>query len=74
MQGEVPEKRPAQVPHVRQPPGAGGAQSEGNSYEDEKVRANSSPSRYKLINIILLLGLVSRVNILIITKFSFSAM
>ena len=62
MQGEVPEKRPAQIPHVRQPPRAGGAQSQGHSDEDEKVRSNSSQHRYKLVNIISLLGLVSREN------------
>ena len=75
MQGEVPEKRPAQIPHVRQPPRTGGAQSKGHSDEDEKVRSNSSQHHYKLINFISLLGLVSRENMKIrITQFSFSAM
>ena len=37
LQGEVPQERPAQVPHVRQPPRAHRAQSETAPDEDEKI-------------------------------------
>ena len=37
LQGEVPQERPAQVPHVRQPPRAHRAQSETATDEDEEI-------------------------------------
>ena len=39
LQRKVPPKRPVEIPHVRQPPGAHRAQSEGATDEDEEVTA-----------------------------------